>query len=277
MTPVIATVLLIALVVIAGMGIALIMFGTLNAPQPMKVSILSISEFETTDGNTLIDQFTVTLENEERTHLRLETDAFALEYFNGTPILGWTVNLEQDEIYLPANNILDIPLICDPFLGQELIPKNDSIYIEVTVFPKDSRSKRSARIFRSDVLIIGDTYGPMFLDVQAITLVLEDIGLDINCTVVNYGSSDQDLLLEFSSSSLESSVETPENLIFSINGVNQSSYSFSLSGYNSVIISDIEIFPPERAANSYLMIAFLWSDQGLTILASDTLILTYQG
>ena len=60
-TPVIATVLLIGLVVIAGIGVALVIFGTINAPPPMKVSILSISDFETTDDNTLIDHFSVTL------------------------------------------------------------------------------------------------------------------------------------------------------------------------------------------------------------------------
>lgn len=276
-TPVIATVLLIALVVIAGIGVAIIIFGTLNTPAPMKVSVLSISDFETTDGNILIDQFTVTLENKERTHLRLETDAFALEYSNGTPISGWSMNIKHDEIFLLAGEIRDIPLICDPNLGQELIPKNDSIYIEITVFPKDSTSRRSAKIFRSDVLIIGDTYGPMLLEAQGISFVLTDAGLDINYTVVNYGSSDQELLLEFSSSSLESSIENPEELIFSINGVNKSSSSFTIGGYSSVLISNIEIFPPELAADSYLMFAFLWSERGSTLFASNTFVLTYQG
>ena len=48
-SPVIATVLLIGLVVLAGLGVALIIFGTINTPDPLKVEVVSISSFETTD------------------------------------------------------------------------------------------------------------------------------------------------------------------------------------------------------------------------------------
>ena len=42
-SPVIATVLLIGLVVVAGVGVAVVMFGTINSPDPLKLDIISIS------------------------------------------------------------------------------------------------------------------------------------------------------------------------------------------------------------------------------------------
>ncbi|MCK4847491.1 MAG: hypothetical protein KAT16_00540, partial [Candidatus Heimdallarchaeota archaeon] len=55
-SPVIATVLLIGLVVVAGLGVALVMFGTINTPDPLKIEFLSVSSFETTDGDYKVDR-----------------------------------------------------------------------------------------------------------------------------------------------------------------------------------------------------------------------------
>ena len=58
-SPVIATVLLIGLTVVAGVAVAIMLFGAVNTPDPIKVSVLSISDFETTDNDIYIDQFSI--------------------------------------------------------------------------------------------------------------------------------------------------------------------------------------------------------------------------
>ena len=68
-SPVIATVLLIGLVVVAGLGVALVMFGTINTPDPLGIEVVAISSFETTDSDTKVDRFYITLQNTERTSI----------------------------------------------------------------------------------------------------------------------------------------------------------------------------------------------------------------
>jgi len=231
------------------------------------VRILSISDFKTTDTNILIDQFSLTLHNTERTNLRVEADAFALEYKNGTPIPGW--NMYQSEIYLSARMIEDFTLVCDPTYGIELPPDHDSIYIEVTVFPKDSTSERSARTFRSNLMLIGSTYGPIDLEYQASTLNLVDAGLTINFTTTNNGSADQSFLLDLYTNS-------PENITFRIDGINRSAASFSVFGFNKTTLS-LTVFPTDRvtSGDSYIVIAFLSRKSDLNLVAFVSFILTY--
>ncbi|MFX1283345.1 MAG: hypothetical protein ACFFB5_06800 [Promethearchaeota archaeon] len=268
-TPVVATVLLIGLVAIAGIAIALVIFGTINSPPPIEVRILSISDFETTDTNTLIDQFSVTLHNVERTNLRLEVDSFTLEYKNGTMIPGWGMDPKQSEIYLSARTIETIPLICDPIAGIELPPDQDAIYIEVTVFPKDSTSQRSARTFRSNLLLIGSTHGPIFLEYQATTLNLVDTGLKINFITINNGSKDQSFKLELYTNS-------PENITFTIGNINRTTVLFSIAGYNTTTIN-VTVFPTDRVTvgDSYIVVAFLWRQSDLQLVSSVSFVLTY--
>ena len=81
-SPVIATVLLIGLVVIAGLGVALVMISTINAPDPIGIEVLSISNFETTDDDILVDRFEIEIWNSEETSLRLTKNGIKLLYFN---------------------------------------------------------------------------------------------------------------------------------------------------------------------------------------------------
>ena len=130
-SPVIATVLLIGLVVLAGLGVALVIFGSINAPDPLNVEIASISSFETTDNDYLVDRFVVTLYNKERTNVRLQSDEFSLSFFNRTEISGWFMDLDAQTIIIPALNLVDVPLACDTSENQaELIPKNTEIFLD---------------------------------------------------------------------------------------------------------------------------------------------------
>ncbi|MHA1227083.1 MAG: archaellin/type IV pilin N-terminal domain-containing protein, partial [Candidatus Hodarchaeales archaeon] len=171
-TPVIATVLLIGLVVVAGIGVALVMFGTINTPTPIKVEVISISEFKTTDDDIYVDRFSVTIHNTERSNIVILSDGFTLRWFNQSIIEGWALDLDVDSIIIPALNIWTVPLACDSSNDDlELTPQNDTIYLDVTVFPENSITPRSAKTFQSDILTIGDTYGPVTLTAQTDTFL----------------------------------------------------------------------------------------------------------
>ena len=188
----------------------------------------------------------------------------------GTPISGWSKNPDQPVIILSAKSIEIFTLICDTTEGDELIPDNDTIYIEITVFPKDSTNERSAKTFRSDLLSIGSTYGPISLEYQSLTLNLEDTGLDINFTVTNNGSADQILILELSST------DSPQNITFSIDGVNRTNVLFTLSGYSYKILNTT-VFPTDKASvgDSYIVFVNLYTQKNMVPVALMVLILTY--
>ena len=271
-SPVIATVLLIGLVVIAGVGVALVIFGTINTPAPIKVEVLSISEFATTDDDILIDQFSVTLQNEERTNVRIKPDGFELTFSNRTPIPGW--NMDLSEILLQARTILTVPLTCDALNGRQLTPQNDTVYILVTVFPEGATTERSAKTFSSDLLIVGDTAGPFTLGLQVPTTNLGSTGLSMNFSASNNGSTTSGLFLEFST-------DSPESIYFIINGTTRDRHYFSLARYTSTTFPDdtfiVNATSQATVDQTYLVLVFLWRESDLTILASAAVFLTFTG
>lgn len=272
-SPVIATVLLIGLVVVAGIGIAVVMFGTINAPDPIGIKFISIGDFETTDNNINIDLFSVDLENSERTTVRIRSDGFELELMNGTTLLGWSVNDSQAEIVLGGDERREIDLKC-AHDGQEITPSISGIIIKVTVYPEDSTSEKSARTFESGLLPVGGTDGPLLLTISLTSFVLEDTGSPINFTIINYGSKEQDLDLILSSSCLESCDNTSE-IVFNIDGVNRSTHSFSLGSFSNTTLSNIVLYPPDNPAEAYYVTISL--KRNLKTLEEVYLILEYEG
>ena len=273
-SPVIATVLLIGLVVVAGLGVAIVMFGTINAPEPIKIEYLSISSFETTDEDYNVDRFEVTIHNIERTNIRIESDAFTLSYLNGTEIPSWYMDLDQSEIKIPALSIETIPLACDNSLNEfELVPQNTTIRIETIIYPAESNDPRLAKTIRSDVLNIGDTVGPVNLRSHTASSTFDQSGLTLNFSVTNNGTSDLDLRLDFSTDSFN-------KVFYIIDGINSTSHSFKLNGLASTTFQDshFEINATSLASygESFLVLVTLWNENNMKLLASETFILYYE-
>ena len=271
-SPVIATVLLIGLVVVAGLGVALVMFGTINTPDPLGVEVVAISSFETTDSDLKVDKFDVTIQNTERTNVEISSDAFSLFYFNGTPILGWY--MDQSKILLSALAIETVPLTCDNTIDQnELVPENDTIVIEVTIYPQGKTSARSAKTFSSDIFAIGNTYGPLSLTSLNPSPSFSQVGLIMNFSATNNGSMDINLQLAFSTAS-------SNGLYFIMNGLNSSMYIFSLEKYESTTFQS-EMFQLNSSAltNSdepYLVFVTLSDTDNGNLLAFESLSVTYE-
>ena len=270
-SPVIATVLLIGLVVVAGLAVALVMFGTINTPNPLNIEILAISSFETTDSDFYIDKFDVTLQNVERTKVEISADAFSLLYFNRTPITGWY--MDQSKIILSGLAIVTVPLICDNTIDQnELVPGNDTIYIDVTVFPEGKTSPKSAKTFRSDILTVGDTYGPATLVSMTPLLTFGQEGLTMNFSVTNNGSMDLNLRLEFS-------IASSSGLYFIINGINTSLHTFTLEKFSLTTFQN-ELFQLNSSTSTspgeYLIFVTLSDYDNGDYLAIESLSVTYE-
>jgi flagellin-like protein len=273
-SPVIATILLIGLVVVAGLGVALVVFGTINAPDPLEIEILSISSFETTDGDYNVDRFDLTLYNSERTSVRIETDAFSLYYFNRTEITGWEMDLDQSEIIIPALKTETVTLACDNTLDNlELVPQNTTIYIDVIAYPADSNNPRLAKIFRSDIFTIGDTSGPVSLDSRTVGTSFDQSGLTLNFSITNNGSSDRSLRLDFSTDSFS-------KIFFIIDGVNSTTHSFILGGFETSILPDtlfqINTTSSATFGENYLILVTLWDNENMHLIAFEAILLNYE-
>ncbi|MHA1976289.1 MAG: archaellin/type IV pilin N-terminal domain-containing protein [Candidatus Hodarchaeales archaeon] len=271
-SPVIATVLLIGLVVVAGLGVALVMFGTINSSDPLGVEVVAISSFETTDSDTRVDRFDITLENTKRTNVEISADAFSLFYFNGTPIQGWV--MDQSKIVLTGYAIETIPLTCDNTIDQnEFVPGNDTIYIDITIYPQGETSSKSAKTFRSDVFAIGDTYGPLSLVSLNPSPIFSQIGLTMNFSVTNNGSMEINLQLEFSTAS-------SSGIYFIMNGLNTSLHIFTLEKYESTTFQS-EVFQLNSSAltipgEPYLVFVTLSDYDNGDFLAFESLSVTYE-
>ncbi|MFX0170365.1 MAG: archaellin/type IV pilin N-terminal domain-containing protein [Candidatus Hodarchaeota archaeon] len=269
-TPVIATILLIGLVVVAGIGVAIIMFGTINAPDPIEIKIEEISGFETTDKDFLIDRFQVKLQNKERTSVIIQADAFNIILQNGTEKVGWQINRTQNEYILPGLEELLIPLACDPTDDRsELAPNNDTVYVEVTVFPEDS--PRNEKTYRSSLLIVGDTTGPFYLTSYISEPTLKSGGLNLTFNVANFGSSDRDLSLEFTGSS---------DIYFEINGYNKTRHYFSLVKFTNTTFSDdtFTVKPESSISDEDIVIieVWLWDQESLKQISYTYISLIYE-
>ncbi len=193
---------------------------------------------------------------------------------NQTQIQGWYMDIDQQEILLRALTIQTLPIACDNTLDQdELVAQNTSIYIDVTVFPVGKDDSRFAETFRSDILLVGDTYGPVTLIAKNPNDVFGNEGYTMNFSVSNNGSTDINLKLEFST-------DATDKIFFLINGVNSSTHSFSLNGFRSTNFQfDLFQFNTTALASpleSYLVFVTLWDSDSLRLLATQSLIPSYE-
>ena len=127
--------------------------------------------------------------------------------------------------------------------------------------------------YRSDILTIGDTFGPVSLSSFVVSSSFDQSGLTLNFSVSNNGSSDLDLRLDFSTDSFS-------KIFYKVNGVNSTSHSFTLDGFKTTIFPDtiFQINSTSLAAfgENYLVFVTLWDNDNMNLLATEALLLTYE-
>ncbi|MHA2276171.1 MAG: hypothetical protein ACXAC2_10405, partial [Candidatus Kariarchaeaceae archaeon] len=127
--------------------------------------------------------------------------------------------------------------------------------------------------FRSDILTIGDTIGPVTLTSLTQGTSFDQSGFTLNFSVINNGSKDLDLRLDFTTSS-------PSKIFFIIDGVNSTTHSFTLDGFSTTLIPDtlIQINTTSEAIldETYLILVNLFDNDSMKWFATEALLLTYE-
>lgn len=255
-TPVIATILLIGLVALGGMAVTLIFIGTITAPRQIDIDILEVYNFQTTDNNTAIDRFSCSLKNSQSVPTLIVLDSLQLMLVD--PVTGretplssfWAFEIEREEIIIPAYNMIQLSIseVASPVIQ---LVKGDEIRLYVDAY-YEGDGPSSGKTFKSTLLTVGDTFGPIVTSSSMSGFVLtESTSLTVNIVTTNLGSSDLSLYLNIGSSS-------PQSMFFNKDSVNISKIDFALSGDTTQYLN-FTIFPTESidAGNHFLYLSIV--------------------
>ena len=141
------------------------------------------------------------------------------------------------------------------------------------MYPAANTNPRSAKTFRSDILTIGETIGPVTLTSFTEGNSFDQSGFNINFSITNNGSKDLDLRLDFTT-------DSPSKIFFIIDGVNSTSHSFTLDGFRTTSIPDT-LFQINTTSNAildetYLVLVNLFDNDNMQWFATESLLLTYE-
>ena len=122
---------------------------------------------------------------------------------------------------------------------------------------------------------MGDTNGPVSLTSLNANTNFGLGGLNLSFNVTNYGSTDLDLWIDFST-------DSSEKINFAIDGNNQSTeLYFSLQQYNNTNFASntFTVLPTDKTVtdDSYMILVTIWNQVNFNLISSASLILTYSG
>ncbi len=194
-SPVIATVLLIALVIIAGFLVSLILFSTLTAPRPLVLSITDIDQFTTTDDDQLIDQFRVILSNTGTIRGLILVNSFQVyNVTSGTEekLEGWQANITENVPILEGQSLS--LLLHSNSKEFQLEANKTKIVIEFSAKRADSPNDKPKTFSnRFSPLLVPPTKGPVIVNVIKRTAPF----LSINATNLGLLSVDVTIQVDF--------------------------------------------------------------------------------
>ncbi|MHA2365472.1 MAG: hypothetical protein ACXAC7_16060 [Candidatus Hodarchaeales archaeon] len=228
LSPVIAEILLIGLVVLATASIIVIGIAILVAEDPLELSIEELSNWrlETSDPTTSYDTkyntFNLILENPGTRDIGIDTEDFQLYNTTGaSPILMSSWLMESD-IKLIAKQQISIQIYTTTITDR--FKRDDSIEVTITAYdintPKTSASKIS-KTYSSTVTAEGSIKGPLMLTSSNINVTTNDT---ISINIANYGGTVVSYTLEIFASSknislnLEDSIGQEISNLFDVNG-----------------------------------------------------------
>ncbi|MFQ5981164.1 MAG: archaellin/type IV pilin N-terminal domain-containing protein [Candidatus Heimdallarchaeota archaeon] len=194
-SPILATILLVALVIVGGALTFIVLAGVFTQNTPLDLEIETMSDFRSEDGDVRVDRFQISI-----TNLRTETAVVKrteISVFNKTGVEaelnGWQVQGTSTEYLLSGKETVDLTLICDT-PNHELLPRADRIQVQFNGYRSDDRDD-NPKLFKSSTVTVGQTYGPVGLSVES-THALDS---NLTLTVSNNGTTDlEDLVIEVS-------------------------------------------------------------------------------
>ncbi|MFX0116147.1 MAG: archaellin/type IV pilin N-terminal domain-containing protein [Candidatus Hodarchaeota archaeon] len=198
MSPLLATILLIALVIVGGALVFIVLSGLFTQNAPLDLEVEAISDFKSEDGDIQVDRFQVSIKN-----LRTETALIKMseiEVFiqdqdnddNYMQLAGWRAVETANEYLISGKETINIDLHCiNP--DHELFPRVDVIRVDFNAYRSNDRDGTPTN-FKSGGVRVGQTYGPVGLSIQS----SHTLDSNLTLTVSNNGTTDLDLVVELS-------------------------------------------------------------------------------
>ncbi|MHA2370258.1 MAG: archaellin/type IV pilin N-terminal domain-containing protein, partial [Candidatus Hodarchaeales archaeon] len=197
-SPIIATILLIALVIVGAAVTFIVLSGIFTQTTPVDLEIESISDFRSENGDVPVDRFTISIKNIRTEPAIIQTDE--IEVFRPgevLPLAGWQVLSDLDEHTISGEETINLDLHCID-TNDELVPQVDRIQVR---FDASTRNDPDGTLtsFKSSVVQIGQTYGPVALSVNSTNIVGSgaSTSTNLNITLVNNGTTDLPIEVEF--------------------------------------------------------------------------------
>lgn len=237
-SPIIATILLVALVVVGGALTFVVLAGIFTGNAPLDLEVEAVSDFRSENGDVRVDRFQISISN-LRTQTAVIKRAEIFVYRSDNSLLtGWRVPGTSEEYLLSGKQTVDLTLRCfNP--DDELLPQADRIYVEFLAYRSGDTDGDSKNI-TSSIVAVGQTYGPVSLSVNS-TYTLDS---NLTLTVRNNGTTALNLVVELSGE--------PQFLFTNLTTNTAASYktasSFSLEGVN-IDAGGAILIGPETAIN----------------------------
>jgi flagellin-like protein len=195
-SPIIATILLIALVIVGAAVTFIVLAGIFTQTTPVDLEIESISNFRSENGDIPVDRFKISIKNIRTEPAIIQKDEIKVFRTGGVFLAGWQVLSDLDEHTISGEETINLDLHCID-TNDELVPQLDRIQVRFNASDSDD-PEGTVTSFKSSFVRIGQTYGPVALSVSSTNIIGSGSSTDTNLdlTLVNNGTTDLDLLIE---------------------------------------------------------------------------------
>ncbi len=164
-SPVIATVLLIALSVIAGLLLTITVLTILTIPQPIQVTVETPFDYKSSDSDVLIDSFRFGLRNDGDFAVQILNPKANIKILRGNAELkSWKVTFNESTFVVNARSSVILTMKMETVNLQEQLKKNDKFQITLqdALLPLGDNTENIApSTVTSRTFTVGDTYGPL--------------------------------------------------------------------------------------------------------------------
>ncbi len=207
-SPVIATVLLIALSIIAGLLVTITVLTILTIPQPIQVTIETPFDYKSNDVDVLIDSFRFGIRNDGDFAIKVLNPKASIKLLQNNAVLeSWKVSVNESFVVNAKSSVV-ITMTTSSL--PEQLNKNDKfrIVFEDAIIPLvESSDEVIAKTVTSRTFTVGDTYGPLKVT------IMTNNATHLQVNVTNLGTLTLTLQITVSSATIDFVSETTLNSV----------------------------------------------------------------
>lgn len=221
-SPLISTVLLIAIVVIGGVIVGTVLFASLSAPTPVEIQITEVINYGSRDEGTVfdpidgeIDEFTIIIQNTGRNTVIFPTNNLYVlnntDLISSNPIIpSWSANFDSTIVSIAGYNSIRIQMVCSS--DNRELSVGDRIIIRINgTSPENPPNGYKVKTFESIPFTVKDISGPLeILNVESLSSLsfVSVTSISIEIQVKNWGSLPIDVTVELFIDSTKLSTNT---------------------------------------------------------------------